>query len=166
LRRLATSEGGFGLVELLIAMTVMVIAIMAIVAAFSSGMVAVSRASRASTAATLADIQMEGYRKVKYDAIPACPTATTSWSTDCLAVSTTKLGPDNRNYKIETFIRFDCATGTLAAGTWATSPTSTSCGSGQARPTKLMTVAVSDPSTTPAKELFRETSTFDLATGS
>ncbi len=66
LSRLAASEGGFGLIELLIAMTVMVIAIMAIVAGFSSGMVALNRASHASTAATLADIQMEGYRKVKY----------------------------------------------------------------------------------------------------
>ena len=66
MRRLAKTEAGFGLIELLIAMTVMVIAIMAIVAAFSSGMVALNRASRASTAATLADIQMEGFRKMTY----------------------------------------------------------------------------------------------------
>ena len=46
LRRLAKTEAGFGLIELLIAMTVMVIAIMAIVAAFSSGMVALNRASQ------------------------------------------------------------------------------------------------------------------------
>ena len=39
-RRLATSEEGFGLVELLIAMLVMAIGIMAIVAGFSSGIVA------------------------------------------------------------------------------------------------------------------------------
>ena len=62
MRRLAKTEAGFGLIELLIAMTVMVVAIMAIVAAFSSGMVALNRASRASTAATLADKQMEAYR--------------------------------------------------------------------------------------------------------
>ena len=46
MRRLAKTEAGFGLIELLIAMTVMVIAIMAIVAAFSSGMVALNRASQ------------------------------------------------------------------------------------------------------------------------
>ena len=69
MRRLAKTEAGFGLIELLIAMTVMVIAIMAIVAAFSSGMVALNRASRASTAATLADMQMETYRAIRWDNI-------------------------------------------------------------------------------------------------
>jgi prepilin-type N-terminal cleavage/methylation domain-containing protein len=59
-------QAGFGLIELLIAMTVMVIAITAIVAAFSSGLVALSRASRASTAATLADKQMEAFRVIPY----------------------------------------------------------------------------------------------------
>jgi type II secretory pathway pseudopilin PulG len=162
-RRLARSEGGFGLIELLIAMTVMVIAIMAIVAAFSSGMVALNRASKASTAATLADIQMEAYRKVTYNALPACTSG--SWSTDCPASSATKTGPDNRTYQIDTLIRFDCAVGTLVAGSWPTLPTASSCGVGGARPTKLLTVVVSDPSASPAKELFRESSTFDQATG-
>jgi Tfp pilus assembly protein PilV len=60
-------EGGFGLVELLIAMTVMVVGIMAIVAGLSSGIVAVKRAGDASTAAALADTQMEAYR-----ALPNC----------------------------------------------------------------------------------------------
>ena len=69
MRRLAKTEAGFGLIELLIAMTVMVIAIMAIVAAFSSGMVALNRASHASTAATLADKQMEAYRALRWNNI-------------------------------------------------------------------------------------------------
>ena len=47
LSRLAASEGGFGLIELLIAMTVLAIGISAIVAGLSSGMVALNRASRA-----------------------------------------------------------------------------------------------------------------------
>src|SRR3954447_19939 len=59
-------QEGFGLVELLIAMTVMVIAITAIAAAFSSGLVALSRASRTSTAATLADKQMEAFRRIPH----------------------------------------------------------------------------------------------------
>src|SRR6266536_1972153 len=62
-------QAGFGLIELLIAMTVMVIAITAIVAAFSSGLVALSRASRASTAATLADKQMEAFRVIPYSKV-------------------------------------------------------------------------------------------------
>jgi type II secretory pathway pseudopilin PulG len=60
-------EAGFGLVELLIAMTVMVIGITAIVAGLSSGFVAVNRARDASTAAAVADKQMEAYR-----ALPNC----------------------------------------------------------------------------------------------
>ena len=69
MRRLAKTEAGFGLIELLIAMTVMFIAIMAIVAAFSSGMVALNRASQASTAGTLADKQMEAYRALPWNNI-------------------------------------------------------------------------------------------------
>ena len=155
MRRLATHQGGFGLVELLIAMTVMVIAIMAIVAAFSSGMVAVTRASRASTAATLADIRMEGYRKVRYtDALlaPACLAPS-----PCFGSSNVP-GPDNRTYRIDTAVRWDCPTATVG-GTVAV-PT---CAG--ARVTKLVTIIVYDPSTTPPKELFRENSTFDQATG-
>jgi type II secretory pathway pseudopilin PulG len=163
MRRLAASKEGFGLVELLIAMTVMVIAIMAIVAGLSSGMVALNRASRASTAATLADIQMEGYRKVRYTDPLLAPTCSsgTSAATDCFA-STTKTGPDGRTYRIDTAARFDCAIGTLGG----TVPSSAACtGAGAARPAKLVTIVVYDPSTTPAQELFREASTFDQATG-
>jgi type II secretory pathway pseudopilin PulG len=161
LRRLARSEGGFGLVELLIAMTVMVIAIMAIVAAFSSGMVAVTRASRASTAGAVADAQMEGYRKVRYTAItPTCASGTSA-STDCFVTSTVT-GADGRSYRVDTAIRFDCAVGTLGG----TVPSSATCtGTGAARPAKRISIIVLDPSESPAKELFRETSTFDQATG-
>jgi prepilin-type N-terminal cleavage/methylation domain-containing protein len=60
-------EAGFGLVELLIAMTVMAIGISAIVAGMSSGFIAVNRARDASTAAAVADKQMEAYR-----ALPNC----------------------------------------------------------------------------------------------
>jgi Tfp pilus assembly protein PilV len=60
-------ESGFGLVELLIAMTVMVVGITALVAGLSSGFVAVKRAGDESTAAALADKQMEAYR-----ALPNC----------------------------------------------------------------------------------------------
>jgi type II secretory pathway pseudopilin PulG len=159
LRRLATSEGGFGLVELLIAMTVMVIAIMAIVAAFSSGMVAVTRASRASTAGAVADTQMESYRKVRWTAInPTCASGTSA-STDCF-VSSTVTGADGRSYRVDTAIRFDCALGALGG----TVPSSATC-TGAARPAKRITIVVLDPSESPAKELFRETSTFDQATG-
>jgi Tfp pilus assembly protein PilV len=60
-------ESGFGLVELLIAMTVLIVGITALVAAMSSGFVAVKRAADESTAAAVADKQMEAYR-----ALPNC----------------------------------------------------------------------------------------------
>ncbi len=66
-RRRLASQGGFGVVELLIAMTVMVVAIMALVAVLNSGMVTLRRAADASTAAAVADKQMEAYR-----ALPNC----------------------------------------------------------------------------------------------
>jgi prepilin-type N-terminal cleavage/methylation domain-containing protein len=159
-------ESGFGLVELLIAMAVMVIGITALVAAMSSGMVALNRASRASTGAALADIQMEGYRKVKYtDAVlaPTCTTTGTPWSTNCF-VSSTKPGPDGRSYRIDAAIRFDCAVGGLDPTVTVPSPAKCT-GTGASRPAKLVTIVVYDPSTSPPKQLFRETSTFDQATG-
>ncbi len=63
------SEDGFGLVELLIAMTILNIGILAIVAAFSSGAASLHRASMVSTASALADKQMELYRALRYEQI-------------------------------------------------------------------------------------------------
>jgi len=163
LRRLAKTEAGFGLIELLIAMTVMVVAIMGIVAAFSSGMVALNRASHASTAATLADIQMEGFRKTSYTLItPTCTSGASSATDCCSTVTPNPTGPDHRTYRIDWAVRFDCPVGTLGG----TVPSSATCtGTGASRPVKRVTVVVYDPTTTPATELFRETSTFDQATG-
>ena len=160
-RRVREQEG-FGLIELLIAMTVMVIAITALAAAFTSGLVALGRASRASTAATLADTQMEGYRKVTYTDAALAPTCSsgTPAATDCF-VSSTKTGPDGRSYRIDAAVRFDCPVGTLGG----TVDSATCTPSGTARPTKRVTIVVYDPSTTPNKELFRESSTFGQATG-
>ena len=65
----ATSEAGFGLVELLIAMVILQIALLAIVGAFGAGSVALGRASRANTAQALANQQLELYRSMTYDPI-------------------------------------------------------------------------------------------------
>jgi type II secretory pathway pseudopilin PulG len=138
-RRLAKTEAGFGLIELLIAMTVMVIAIMAIVAAFSSGMVTLNRASRASTAATLADKQMEAFRRGTYASVVS-------------STGTPQTGPDGRTYRVDSAVQLDCAIGTPPACTGS-------------RPVKRVTVVVYDLTTPPATELFRESSTFDQATG-
>jgi type II secretory pathway pseudopilin PulG len=63
------SEGGFGLVELLIAMLMLNIGLLAVVAAFSSGIVSLNRASRITTASVIADQQMELYRAVTHGQI-------------------------------------------------------------------------------------------------
>lgn len=61
------SEQGFGLVELLIAMTVLAVGVAAVLAAFTSGVYAINRADQTATAAVLADKQMEIYRGLSYD---------------------------------------------------------------------------------------------------
>lgn len=161
-------ESGFGLVELLIAMTVMVVGITALVAAMNSGMVSLQRAAKSSTAAAVADIQMEGYRKLRFTSIPLTCDAPTPPATDCFTTNMVT-GPDGRKYQVEHEIRLSCAAGTLvitpppAPPTPPTPPTCTPTGS--ARPAKRVTIIVKDPSKTPPEELFRETSTFDQATG-
>lgn len=62
-------EGGFGMLELLMAIVMLNVGVLAIVAAFSSGNAALARASRISTAGALANKQMEVYRGLKYDNI-------------------------------------------------------------------------------------------------
>ena len=143
MRRLAKSEEGFGLIELLIAMTVMVIAIMAIVAAFSSGMVALNRASRASTAATLADIQMEGFRKKTYASITPTCAAGAPAADDCFSPRDPTTGPDGRTYRLDSAVRFDCPVGTL--GGTVPDPGPATCGAGTPRPVKRVTIVVYDP---------------------
>src|ERR671914_2620673 len=63
------SEGGFGLLEMLIALLMLNIGLLAVVAAFSSGIVSLNRASRVTTAAVIADQQMELYRALTHTAI-------------------------------------------------------------------------------------------------
>ena len=87
-------EGGFGLVELLIAMTVMLIGIFAVVAGFSSGLGAINRASKTTIAGTLADQQMETFRRGSHAAIVTI-------------AGTTKVGADGRTYWIESVASFE-----------------------------------------------------------
>jgi Tfp pilus assembly protein PilV len=71
----AREEGGFGLIELVIAMFMMNVGILALVGAFNSGAIALQRASHVSTAAALADSQMELYRGLTYAQIGLDSTA-------------------------------------------------------------------------------------------
>jgi Tfp pilus assembly protein PilV len=62
-------EAGFGMVELLAAMTVMLVGIMAVYGLFRSGLVQLRRASTTTTAAALADTTMERFRAARYDTL-------------------------------------------------------------------------------------------------
>lgn len=89
LRRHAADDDGFGLVELLIAMTMLSIAVGALLAVFTSSAASLRRAGQKGTALTLADTQMEKYRTRTFTAvridgtlIPTSGTYVTANSTD------------------------------------------------------------------------------------
>ena len=129
------SDGGFGLVELLIAMVILTIGLLAVVAAFSSGFVALNRASRVTTASVIADQQMELYRALRYTAIQldatAVGTVDTKYTNDpVLGGNTASLvtascpgppdecnpsrrvtGADKKDYRLDVYIQFVTPTG-------------------------------------------------------
>jgi Tfp pilus assembly protein PilV len=167
------SQAGFGLLELLISMTLLNIAILALVAAFNSGAIALQRASRTSTAAALADTQMERYRALTYAAIALSSSAVATTdtlyrndavlggniandlttSTGCTASplpnecnpSRIATGADRHSYRVDTYIT-------------ARTPTN-------GRTEKLVTIVVRR-GTAPYSTLARQQSAFDLSTGS
>ena len=155
---------GFGLIELLLAMTMLNIGLLAVVAAFSSGIVSLNRASRVTTAAVLADGQMELYRALTHAAIRLEPTsipAGAPYTTDpafsgtqvtatcagtppeCNA-SRQATGADNKEYRVDTYIVSSTPTG--------------------GRPLKKVTVVVRDYNNL-ALTFARQVSTFDQSTG-
>jgi len=169
-------EDGFGLLELLMAMTILNVGILATVAAFNSGIVTLRRSGMISTASVLADKQMELYRSLTYGAIAldsssipgtapytsdpawASPQATTTCSAplpdECNASRTTT-GPDHRPYRIDTYIVNANPVTTYSPP--AGSPHAT------ARALRTVTVVVHDGRNL-NKVLAREMSTFDCST--
>jgi Tfp pilus assembly protein PilV len=184
-------QDGFGLVELLIAMTVMVVGIMAVFAAFSAGALSLQRAAKVATAGTVADKQMERYRAVPYTCAPqpcssialdgalipgpapyttdaACGAA----PSDCSAANQVTGATCDLSTRPEA-----CPSRTVAGADGkryrvdayiklscaVPGDTPPSCG-GSSRTVKLVTIIVRD-SLTPSKTLFRESSTFDAALG-
>jgi Tfp pilus assembly protein PilV len=169
-KRVVRDEGGFGLIELLIAMTVLVVGIMATFAMFESGIRHIKRASTVTTAAALADAEMENYRAIRYSAIglddtqvlaaPApysadaayqsnasnrvvLPVCGTSPCTNNVPVQTLT-GADGDGYRVDTYI------------TWQV------VGSG--RSVKLVTIVVRDAEDV-NKTWARTASSFDESTG-
>jgi prepilin-type N-terminal cleavage/methylation domain-containing protein len=60
------NDEGFGLIELMIAMTVLAVGILALFAMFESGIRSITRASTLTTAAALADKEIESFRAIRY----------------------------------------------------------------------------------------------------
>ena len=165
----AREQRAFGLVELLIAMTILNIGILAVVAALNSGAVALRRAGALATAATLADAQMERYRGLTYAAIIldkcseqagdsryAGDTALAGSPTKVVTAACTTpppaeqmasraaVGADGKNYRVDTYIVYDTPPG--------------------GRQLKKVTIVIRDGNY-PSRVLAREASTFDESTG-
>jgi type II secretory pathway pseudopilin PulG len=152
------NDSGFGLVELVIAMTVTTVGILAVVAGFSSGFRSIDRASKASTAGTVADVQMESFRRLQYSALPdglPLPGGDTT--------SATTTGPDGRIYWVSSTVTLGCITGTIDLV--AVPPACPDVATGvKSRPLKTVTVTVRDGSSTGAV-LIQQSSTIDQSTG-
>jgi len=173
-RRLAAQraggDGGFGLVELLIALTVLLVGVLAVFLMFESGIVTIKRASTRTTASALADAQLESFRAIKYDSIGLVETevllAAAPYSSDpaydanplnrvgllpCgVAPCTTKVpvqtlaGADGKSYRVDTFVTWQ----TVAGG----------------RNVKRVTIVVRDAGAT-ATTYARVATFFDASTG-
>ena len=173
LKRLRTDRAGFGMIELIIALTVLNIGILATVAALNSGAIALQRASKLSTATAIADAQMERYRAIRYDAIMldttelgadvadstyaadsayqtgmATGTCVSPLPLECDPVRTVAAtaSPDHKPYRVDTYIVEQAP---VAAS----------------RPVKIITIVVRDGLNL-SKSLVRAQSTFDESTGS
>ncbi len=163
-------QSGFGLIELLMAMTVLNIGILAVVAAFNAGIVSVRRATLTGTATVLADQQIELYRALTWDqirlessTIPSGAPYTTDSAysasqvmgactgsplpNECTASRTVSgsQSPDHHAYRVDTYIVNE-------------NPTSS------ARTVKRVTVVVRD-GVNLNKVWVRQASTFDCSTG-
>ena len=176
------SERGFGLIELLMAMTMLNIAILALVAAFQGGSFALKRSGKISTASTLADQQMEIFRLNQYAAIyldtPAeatargvstynCDTALggcaggmTQVTATCTALTGETGSPPPRCNPSRLVFGPDQHYYRVDTYIVMQYPT----GSATSRQNKLVTVVVRDGSNV-ATVLARESSTFDISTG-
>jgi Tfp pilus assembly protein PilV len=169
IRHRLRDEEGFGLVELVIAMSVLIIGVLAVFGLFHSGIIQITRASTVSTAAALAEAEMENYRAIRYDSIGLAQTdldaisASDPYKTDSTYQTTTlvllpacgtspcttsvprqtKTGADGRQYRVDTYVNWHTVSG--------------------GRDVKVITIVVRSTST--LKEWARVVSSFDQATG-
>ena len=160
------NQSGFGVLELVAAMSMLSIGLLALVAAFNSGAIVLHRSAKVSTANVLAERQLERYHAIRHDQIELAadpdatqvlynasrPTGTpvsfdpTCTAPACNAIQTVT-GPDGRSYRIDTYI---------VLRDFAESP------GAALRPVKLVRVVVRDGADL-TKVLVARDSTFDEA---
>jgi len=121
----ARQEGGFALIEMLIAIIVINIGLLAILLALTSGVTTLRRSAETSTASAVADRQLERYRALQFALIyldtASLAAADSTYQADaaysasqvnlpCIPLapactpSQTVTGPDGRSYRVDTFI--------------------------------------------------------------
>lgn len=184
LRRSLGQESGFGLLELIIAMTVLNVGILAIFAGFSSGYAALNRASRTASGAAIVDQQLERFRAVKFGAVCLSNTTTDSTRTagapsgtavaTCVTTDPARVtlrtgvaGPDNTLFRVDTYVVWTCPTGTISTASPFTT-TDPGCvdedNIERAAAIKQVRVTVRD-NTTISRVYASTESTFDQTTG-
>ncbi len=186
LRSRTRSQAGFGMIELLLAMTVLSVGVLATFAMFQSSTVQIKRASTVATAGALADTEIENYRAVKYETIGLPDTAVTGADATYKGDSAYRAVSNPVNALDSSVVVAACPatpctssvpTKTLTGAdgksyrvdtyiTWQ-KPASADNGGGvsyQGRPVKLVTVVVRDSAR--PHTYARAASTFDESTGS
>jgi prepilin-type N-terminal cleavage/methylation domain-containing protein len=129
LLRKLRQDGGFGLVELMIAMLILTVGLLALLSAMVSGSTTLRRASRTATASTLADTQMELYRGLTYGAIALHSSQITD-NTDNTYKCDAALGgsaPCPPSPSISTCTGSTCADGTVPVKTCSGNPLPAEC---------------------------------------
>lgn len=145
---LGRAEGGFALIEVLIASTVLAVGLLAVIASFSTGYLVLNRANTEATATLLADKTMESYRGKQFSALPSGGTVSVPYaSTVSYSGSTTPPSPDGNPYTVTTT---------------EVDTTATNTSGGNARTLRVITVSVKDGS---GRQWAIERSTFDSLGG-
>ena len=128
-------EGGFALIEMLIAIVVINVGLLAILLALTSGVTTLRRSAEVSTASAVADRQLERYRAQAFTSIYLDTTALAATDSTYQADSAysasqvnqacgtltpvctptqTVTGPDGRSYRVDTYIVWTTPSGGTA----------------------------------------------------
>lgn len=172
--RLRDDEGGFGIVELVVAVVMITVALLALMAAYDQAFFSLHNSARKTAAATLAETQLELYDALPYASVGLSSSLLTTakssdpyYSTDeaalsptgtdytnstcdtsspqCLPVQTSVKGSDGLYYRVETFVR-NVTQNLQPSGTTTE---------------RDVTVIVRDPNTASTPIVFEATTTFD-----